>query len=170
MAKTNRPKKPNLKSATKSAAKSAASTDRDQIKPSAAVLKAWRLAVRTRLNAYAPYSKFQVGAALIDENGDHHPGCNVENASYGGTICAERNAMLRAVADGAKSVTDVIVVTDMNPPAVPCAMCLQVLSEFSQTETRVWLADLKGIKDSVLISELLPRHFGPKALARGLAR
>jgi cytidine deaminase len=134
----------------------------------ARIEKAWKLAVKTRLNAYAPYSKFQVGAALIDENGNVYPGCNVENASYGGTICAERNALLRAVADGAKEVCDVVVVTKMNPPAVPCAMCLQVLSEFATPTSKVWLADLDGVKDSVLISELLPRHFGPKSLARGL--
>lgn len=138
------------------------------VQPPAEIEKAWRLAVQTRENAYAPYSKFQVGAALIDEKGRIHPGCNVENASYGGTICAERNAMLRAVADGAKTVRDVVVVTKMNPPAPPCAMCLQVLSEFANEETRVWLADLSGIQESLFLSELLPRHFGPKALARGL--
>ncbi len=136
----------------------------------AAIEKAWNLAVRTRQNAYAPYSKFQVGAALIDDQGKMHPGCNVENASYGGTICAERNAMLRAVADGAKTVKDVVVVTKMNPPAPPCAICLQVLSEFATEQTRVWLGDLNGVKESMLLSELLPRHFGPKALARGLKK
>ena len=129
--------------------------------------KAWRLAIQVRQNAYAPYSKFQVGAALIDDKGQMHPGCNVETASYGGTICAERNAMLRAVTEGASSVSDVVVVTKMNPPAVPCAMCLQVLSEFATPDTRVWLGDLEGIRDSVLISDLLPRHFGPEALTRG---
>lgn len=128
------------------------------------------MAVRTRLNAYAPYSKFQVGAAVIDDNAKQYPGCNVENASYGGTICAERNAVLRAVADGAKAVKDVVVVTKMNPPAPPCAMCLQVLSEFATPETRVWLADLEGVKESLLLSELLPRHFGPKSLERGLKK
>jgi cytidine deaminase len=136
----------------------------------AVIEKAWALAVKTRDRAYAPYSKFQVGAAIIDEQGKMHPGCNVENASYGGTICAERNAMLRAIADGAKSVKDVIVVTKMNPPAPPCAMCLQVLSEFATDNTRVWMADLEGVKESLLLSELLPRHFGPKALARGLKK
>ncbi len=142
----------------------------DQMAIPTSVDKAWKMAVRVRQNAYAPYSKFQVGAALIDDKGQMHPGCNVENASYGGTICAERNAMLRAVAEGASSVSDVVVVTKMNPPAVPCAMCLQVLSEFATPETRVWLGDLEGIKDSVLISELLPRHFGPKSLERGLKK
>ena len=144
------------------------STPKDSIGVPSVIQQAWRLAVKTRLNAYAPYSKFQVGAALIDENGVQYPGCNVENASYGGTICAERNAVLRAVADGAKEVHEVVVVTKMNPPAVPCAMCLQVLSEFATPKTRVWMADLEGVKDSVLMSELLPRHFGPKSLARGL--
>ena len=130
--------------------------------------RVWKTACDVRQNAYAPYSKFLVGAALVDDRGRVHPGCNVENASYGGTICAERNAMPRAIADGAKEVTDVVVVTKMNPPAPPCAMCLQVLSEFAGPKTRVWLAELKGIKESVLLSDLLPRHFGPRALRRGL--
>ncbi|CAN5405165.1 cytidine deaminase [soil metagenome] len=145
-------------------------TDLVKLKIPSDVEKAWRTAIETRKNAYAPYSKFQVGAAIIDDRGRTFSGCNVENASYGGTICAERNAMLHAVAEGATSARDVIVVTKMNPPAVPCAMCLQVLSEFATPKTRVWLADLEGIKDSVLISELLPRHFGPKSLARGLKK
>ena len=141
-----------------------------QLKVPARVKNAWAKAVVTRKNAYAPYSKFHVGAALIDERGRLYTGCNVENASYGATICAERNAALHAVAEGATEIHHVIVVTEMNPPAPPCAMCLQVLSEFAVPETRVWLGDLKGIRESVLISELLPRHFGPRALARGLKK
>lgn len=131
---------------------------------------AWRQAIQVRKMAYAPYSKFQVGAVLIDDQGRLHSGCNVENASYGATICAERTAMLRAVADGAKSVRHVVVVTDMNPPAPPCALCLQVLSEFSIETTKVWLADLKGVEEVLKVSDLLPRHFGAKSLARGLKK
>lgn len=131
---------------------------------------AWREAVRVRKNAYAPYSKFQVGAVLIDDRGRSHGGCNVENASYGATICAERTAVLRAVADGATSIRHVVVVTDMNPPAPPCALCLQVLSEFSNDATRIWIADLRGVSEVLKISDLLPRHFGPKSLARGLKK
>ncbi|MDX9730946.1 MAG: cytidine deaminase [Bdellovibrionales bacterium] len=129
---------------------------------------AWREAVKTRKRAYAPYSKFQVGAAILDKRGRLYRGCNVENASYGATICAERNAVLSAVADGALEIQDVVVVTEMNPPAEPCALCLQVLAEFSTDTTRVWLADLKGVREMVLFSELLPRHFGPRSLKRGL--
>jgi cytidine deaminase len=130
--------------------------------------KAWRAAVKVRNNAYAPYSKFQVGATVVDERGRQFHGCNVENASYGATICAERNAVLQAIASGAKEIRDVVVVTKMNPPAEPCALCLQVLAEFASPEARVWMGDLRAIREVTGVSLLLPRHFGPKALKRGL--
>lgn len=132
------------------------------------IKKAWRAAVKVRKRAYAPYSKFQVGATIVDERGRQFHGCNVENASYGATICAERNAVLQAIAAGAKEIRDVVVVTKMNPPAEPCALCLQVLAEFASPEARVWMGDLKAIREVTGMSLLLPRHFGPKALKRGL--
>jgi len=132
------------------------------------IVKAWKVAREVRKRAYAPYSAYQVGAALIDEKGNVLAGCNVENASYGATICAERNAMLHAVAEGIQKIRHVVVVTDSEPPAPPCALCLQVLCEFSDEKTRVWLGDLEGVKECLELSELLPRHFGPGSLARGL--
>ncbi len=134
------------------------------------VKKAWALATETRQSAYAPYSKFKVGAAIIDDRGRQYGGCNVENASYGATICAERNGILSAVAAGAKSLKHVVVVTEMNPPAEPCALCLQVIGEFATDETLIWLADLKAVREVVKLKDLLPRHFGPKSLARGLKK
>lgn len=131
------------------------------------IVKAWKVARKVRTRAYAPYSAYKVGAALIDDNGTVLAGCNVENASYGATICAERNAMLHAVAEGIQKIRHVVVVTDSEPPAPPCALCLQVLCEFSDEKTRVWLGDLKGVKECLDLSELLPRHFGPGSLARG---
>jgi cytidine deaminase len=134
------------------------------------VNQAWQDARDARSRAYAPYSKFKVGATVVDESGRHFHGCNVENASYGATVCAERNAILSAVAAGAKNLKHVVVVTEMNPPAEPCALCLQVIGEFATAETQIWLADLKAVREVLKLKDLLPRHFGPKSLARGLKK
>jgi cytidine deaminase len=108
--------------------------------------------------AYAPYSNFRVGAALESESGDVYVGCNVENASYGLTICAERAAVCAAVAAGARRLRRVVVVSDSDPPAAPCGACRQVLSEFGK-DFRV---DAVGPKRSVswTMAELLPAAFG----------
>lgn len=154
---------------TKSA-KKPANTDRNSshLKIPVEVKLAWASAVEVRNRAYAPYSKFKVGATIVDQEGRHFNGCNVENASYGATICAERNGILSAVAAGAKSLKHVVVVTEMNPPAEPCALCLQVIGEFATDKTRIWLCDLNDVREVLNLKDLLPRHFGPKSLARGL--
>jgi cytidine deaminase len=121
-------------------------------------------AVRARTHAYSPYSKFKVGAALRMSGGTVFTGCNVENASYGGTVCAERTAILKAVSEGQSKIKDLMVVTDSKNPAVPCALCLQTMAEFCQADTRVWIGNLKGIQEVARFSELLTRPFGPKQL------
>lgn len=119
-------------------------------------------AKRAREHAYAPYSRFKVGAAVVSAAGGRvYAGCNVENGSYGATICAERNAVLHAVAEeGAVGIDLVVVVTDEHPPAPPCAACLQVLSEFSRPETAVHLVSVDGGSHRVFrFGDLLPHPF-----------
>ncbi len=91
----------------------------------------YQAALEARERAYAPFSRFQVGAALITADGSVFTGCNVENRSFGLTICAERTAVVSAVAAGHREIRAVAVVTDTDPPAVPCGMCLDTLSEFA---------------------------------------
>jgi len=112
--------------------------------------------------AYAPYSRFRVGAALEGVDGTVFTGCNVENASYGLTICAERAAICAAISAGVKRFRRAVVVSDVDPPAAPCGACRQVLAEFG--------LDLSiegvGTKRSVTwrLSDLLPHAFGPEQL------
>ncbi len=121
-----------------------------------------RLALKARENAYAPYSKFQVGAAVETDRGVF-TGCNVENASYGLTMCAERVALGAAVAAGARVLLAVAVVGDTPAPIVPCGACRQVLREFGP-DARVILANLADGRDETTVEALLPRSFGPEDL------
>ncbi len=123
--------------------------------------KAFKIALQARENAYAPYSKFKVGAALAIKNNDKiFPGCNVENASYGGTICAERTAIVSSVAALGKVEFDFcVVVTGSEPASPPCALCLQVFSEFCPPDFPIYLASPNGIEKKMLLKELLPVPF-----------
>jgi cytidine deaminase len=122
-------------------------------------LTAAAAAVRER--AYAPYSQFRVGAALRAADGTIYAGCNVENASYGLTICAERNAIAQAIAAGMRDFTAVAVVTENG--VTPCGACRQVLVEFG-SEMTVIVADTRGRRRIYALSELLLDAFGPKHL------
>jgi len=113
-----------------------------------------------RRRAHAPYSRFAVGAAVRDERGRVHVGCNVENASYGLTICAERNAVAAAVAAGAKSLRAIAVVTrERHPPATPCGACRQVLAELGGDDLPILLAGPTGAPAKETLGALLPRAF-----------
>ncbi len=118
---------------------------------------------RAQQLAWAPYSNFRVGAAIETEDGTVFTGCNVENASYGLTICAERAALVSAVTAGARRFRRVVVITDSEPPAAPCGACRQVLAEFG-TDLLVEAVGSSG-RRSWRLDQLLPDAFGPGALA-----
>lgn len=108
-----------------------------------------------RLLAYAPYSGFQVGAALITKAGKIYTGCNVENVSLGLTICAERSAIATAIADGSKDFVAIAVVTAGTKPAIPCGACRQVLAEFNPS-IKVLSSTIDGKVQEFDLAELLP--------------
>ena len=110
------------------------------------------------LYSYSPYSGFPVGAAVLTAEGKVYSGTNVENASYGATMCAERVAVFKAVSEGAKSIIALAVHTSAADCAFPCGMCLQVLSEFSEGDIPVLLSGKAGTKRYAL-SELFPHPF-----------
>jgi cytidine deaminase len=119
-------------------------------------------AQRARQYAYAPYSKYLVGAALLAANGEIYTGCNVENAAYPATICAERVALVKAVSEGVRSFVAVAVVTEN--AGSPCGTCRQMLNEFAP-DLAVVIADGEGsIQYETTISGLLPHGFGPAQL------
>ena len=115
-------------------------------------------AKKARGRAYAPYSKFKVGAAVLASSGRIYTGCNVENASYGLTLCAERAAIVRMVAEGEKDIRAVAVVTDREKPASPCGACRQVIAEFSPN-AEIVMANLRGTALTENLSRLLPSRF-----------
>jgi len=106
--------------------------------------------------AYAPYSRFHVGAVLVGKDGRTFAGCNVENISFGLTICAERNAVFAAVAAGCREFAKIVIVADTAVPASPCGACRQVLAEFNP-DLEVVLANFRGLSETFRLSELLPR-------------
>jgi len=114
-------------------------------------------ALSARERAYAPYSKFLVGAAVLAKSGKIYTGCNIENASYGLTVCAERNALFSAVGSGEREFTALCVVGDTEAPISPCGACRQVMAEFKVP--CIILANLKGDVKEYTLEELLPYGF-----------
>ena len=111
-----------------------------------------------RENASAPFSKFKVGAALLTADGKVFRGCNVENCTYALTVCAERVALLSAIAAGERKFTAIAVVTKVDTPASPCGPCRQLLWEYCG-DIDVTIANLDGVSETMKLSELLPRPF-----------
>lgn len=125
-----------------------------------------RAARAARERAYAPYSHFHVGAALVVASGEIFTGANVENASYGLCICAERNAVVAAALAGHRDVRAICVVTDASPPASPCGMCRQTLLEFAAqpATTRIIALGPNGARDEWTLAELIPHGFSGQQL------
>lgn len=122
-------------------------------------------ALQARVMAYVPYSHFPVGAAVLGESGRIYNGCNVENASYGLTNCAERTAIFSAVAAGEQSLTALAVVADTQQPTAPCGACRQVIAEF-HIDTII-MSNLKGDTLTVTLQELLPYAFKESDITGG---
>jgi len=114
-----------------------------------------------RQHAYAPYSQFKVGCALLDLDGHVHMGCNVENAAYGPTNCAERTALFRAVADGVAKgrFAALAVLADTEQPVTPCGVCRQVMAELCPPQMPVYCANLRGEYTVTTVAALLPGAF-----------
>ena len=120
-----------------------------------------RQAIKARESAYAPYSNFQVGAALLLKDGSYVLGCNVENASYGLTNCAERTALFKLISEG-KNKDDVVamsIVGDTVEPITPCGACRQVMCELLNKDCKIVLANLEGKTLETTVSELMPFAF-----------
>ena len=114
--------------------------------------------------AYAPYSHFPVGAAVRDENGRIHSGCNVENSAYPEGLCAEASAISAMINTGARSVTEVCVMGQGDALVTPCGGCRQKIREFATGTTEIHVCGPEGLRKTVTLEELLPLSFGPENL------
>ncbi len=114
--------------------------------------------------AYAPYSKFHVGAAALSDNNHVHKGCNVENASYGLTVCAERNCIAQVVISGEQKINALVVYTEQEKLTPPCGACRQVIAEFMPPEAHVKAVNHQNKEKCWTVSELLPDAFTPNDL------
>lgn len=116
-------------------------------------------------HSHSPYSNARIGAAVLMSDGQIYSGCNVENASFGGTVCAERVALFKAVSEGApKHVVEVLVVSNAAKPWPPCGFCRQVIAEFADEKTLIHTANLTGTMKTFTFPEIFPEAFTPKHL------
>lgn len=125
-----------------------------------------RAARAAREHAYAPYSGYKVGAALLGKSGKIYTGCNVENASYGATICAERSAAVKAISEGETAFDALAVVTESDPPGSPCGICRQFLAEFG-TDFKLILANLDGKQLEFDFKLYFPQAFTAEQFSKG---
>ncbi len=114
------------------------------------------LAFKAKEKAYAPYSKFRVGAALVTQSGKVYTGCNIENASFGATVCAERTALFKAVSDGENKITAIAIASDSEDYIYPCGICRQVLSEFASSDLKIICSKPDGEYVAVTMDGILP--------------
>jgi cytidine deaminase len=133
---------------------------------SSEIRELYKHALLGREKAYCPYSGYKVGAAIRTSSGQIFSGCNVENSSFGATVCAERVAIQKAVSEkGQLEILEVMVVTDSTPPWPPCGMCRQVIAEFG-TNVTIHIANLEGDFSSMSFGELFPKAFSPEHLIK----
>ena len=123
-------------------------------------------ATAVRLNAYVPYSRFQVGAALRTASGTIHVGCNVENVAYPEGTCAEAGAIAAMVAAGETRIAEILVIADSPVPVSPCGGCRQKIAEFAAPEARVILCNTDGARVETTVADLLPGVFAPAHMDR----
>jgi len=123
------------------------------------VEKLLEAAQKVKEKAYAPYSHFHVGSALMTDTGKIYTGCNVENTSYGLTICAERNAIFKMISDGERRIMEILVIGDTEEFLPPCGACRQVMTEFSTNDTVVYLCNKQGQWQKTIMGELMPYTF-----------
>ncbi len=116
-------------------------------------------AIEAKEYAYAPYSGFRVGAAVLTTDGRIFTGCNVENASYGAAICAERTAIVKAVSGGDKKINAIAITSDSNDPIFPCGICRQVIAEFANEETIIICGNKNGEYKEYKLEDILPNAF-----------
>ena len=125
-----------------------------------------KIAIDARENAYVPYSKFKVGAAVVTEDGSIYSGCNIENASYGATNCAERTAIFKAVSEGHKKIKAIAVVGDMSTNTYPCGICRQVIVEFATADINIILVKNEDEYVVKTMEEILPGAFTKEDLLK----
>lgn len=118
-----------------------------------------RLAAQARKKAYAPYSKFHVGCVIVDNRGKLHSGCNVENASYPLSVCAERNAVAKMVSRGGRQIRTVVIIAASEKPVMPCGGCRQVLYEFGKNANVIGLNSRGTLFEEWKMTDLLPNAF-----------
>lgn len=123
-------------------------------------------AIRAKENAYVPYSHFRVGAAILTNDGEIYTGCNIENASFGGTNCAERTALFKAISEGKRDFKCIAIVSDSPDYTYPCGICRQVLSEFGN-DLEILVAKSNGDYKVHSFKEILPYAFTSEELERG---
>lgn len=126
--------------------------------------KLFSAAAEAKKNAYAPYSEFAVGCAVLADNGKIYTGCNVENISYPCGTCAEAGAIAAMNLDGSRKIKEILITADGQDLIAPCGACLQRIAEFADSATLVHLADTQAVRKSIKLSELLPFAFKERSL------